>query len=148
MTSTPSRTFTVPPASSSRRSSRATSRRRHRSSGARRCIDSISLPPSDVSSERMLRRWLTRGPSRGLAGAGTAEVFQSLGRRGLPSPCPRRLSCPASAGGGVELCIDERGTLSHDGQRFRELYRELGPAVYRRCLRLLGDRELAQDATQ
>jgi RNA polymerase sigma-70 factor (ECF subfamily) len=39
-------------------------------------------------------------------------------------------------------------SVSTDEQRFRELYRELGPAVYRRCLRLLGDRELAQDATQ
>ena len=28
------------------------------------------------------------------------------------------------------------------------LYRELGPAVFRRCLRLLGDRALAEDATQ
>jgi len=28
------------------------------------------------------------------------------------------------------------------------LYRELGPAVYRRCLRLLGDRASAEDATQ
>jgi RNA polymerase sigma-70 factor (ECF subfamily) len=28
------------------------------------------------------------------------------------------------------------------------LYRELGPAVYRRCLRLLGDRSAAEDATQ
>jgi RNA polymerase sigma-70 factor (ECF subfamily) len=28
------------------------------------------------------------------------------------------------------------------------LYREYGPAVYRRCLRLLHDREAAQDATQ
>ena len=28
------------------------------------------------------------------------------------------------------------------------LYREFGPAVYRRCLRLLRDREAAQDATQ
>jgi len=28
------------------------------------------------------------------------------------------------------------------------LYREFGPAVYRRCLRLLHDREAAQDATQ
>jgi RNA polymerase sigma-70 factor (ECF subfamily) len=28
------------------------------------------------------------------------------------------------------------------------LYRELGPAVYRRCLRLLGDRAAAEDATQ
>lgn len=28
------------------------------------------------------------------------------------------------------------------------LYREFGPAVYRRCLRLLGDRAAAEDATQ
>jgi len=28
------------------------------------------------------------------------------------------------------------------------LYREYGPAVYRRCLRLLRDREMARDATQ
>jgi RNA polymerase sigma-70 factor (ECF subfamily) len=28
------------------------------------------------------------------------------------------------------------------------LYREFGPMVYRRCLRLLGDRSAAQDATQ
>jgi RNA polymerase sigma-70 factor (ECF subfamily) len=28
------------------------------------------------------------------------------------------------------------------------LYRELGPAVFRRCLRLLGDRAAAEDATQ
>jgi RNA polymerase sigma-70 factor (ECF subfamily) len=28
------------------------------------------------------------------------------------------------------------------------LYREYGPAVYRRCLRLLGDRAAAEDATQ
>lgn len=28
------------------------------------------------------------------------------------------------------------------------LYREYGPTVYRRCLRLLGDREAARDATQ
>lgn len=28
------------------------------------------------------------------------------------------------------------------------LYREFGPIVYRRCLRLLGDRSAAQDATQ
>jgi RNA polymerase sigma-70 factor (ECF subfamily) len=29
-----------------------------------------------------------------------------------------------------------------------QLYREYGPAVYRRCVRLLRDRELARDATQ
>ena len=28
------------------------------------------------------------------------------------------------------------------------LYRELGPVVYPRCLRLLGDRAAAEDATQ
>ncbi len=37
----------------------------------------------------------------------------------------------------------------HDhGERVARLYREYGPAVYRRCLRLLGDREAARDATQ
>jgi RNA polymerase sigma-70 factor (ECF subfamily) len=34
------------------------------------------------------------------------------------------------------------------GERVAALYREYGPAVYRRCLRLLGDREAARDATQ
>jgi RNA polymerase sigma-70 factor (ECF subfamily) len=33
-------------------------------------------------------------------------------------------------------------------QRAAELYRTYGPAVYRRCLRLLRDREAAADATQ
>jgi RNA polymerase sigma-70 factor (ECF subfamily) len=32
--------------------------------------------------------------------------------------------------------------------RAAQLYREYGPAVYRRCLRLLRDREAARDATQ
>ncbi len=35
-----------------------------------------------------------------------------------------------------------------DRQRAAELYRQYGPAVYRRCLRLLKDREAARDATQ
>lgn len=35
-----------------------------------------------------------------------------------------------------------------DRQRAAELYRTYGPAVYRRCLRLLKDREAASDATQ
>jgi alpha-tubulin suppressor-like RCC1 family protein len=36
-----------------------------------------------------------------------------------------------------------------DGRvRAAELYREYGPAVYRRCVRLLRDREAARDATQ
>lgn len=35
-----------------------------------------------------------------------------------------------------------------DRQRAAELYRLYGPAVYRRCLRLLRDREAAKDATQ
>ncbi|HEX7622816.1 MAG TPA: sigma-70 family RNA polymerase sigma factor [Anaeromyxobacteraceae bacterium] len=36
-----------------------------------------------------------------------------------------------------------------DGRvRAAELYREYGPAVYRRCIRLLRDREAARDATQ
>jgi RNA polymerase sigma-70 factor (ECF subfamily) len=33
-------------------------------------------------------------------------------------------------------------------EKAARLYREYGPAVYRRCLRLLGDREAARDATQ
>lgn len=33
-------------------------------------------------------------------------------------------------------------------ERAAELYRTYGPAVYRRCLRLLRDREAARDATQ
>ena len=32
--------------------------------------------------------------------------------------------------------------------KVEQLYRELGPVVYRRCLRILGDRAAAQDATQ
>jgi RNA polymerase sigma-70 factor (ECF subfamily) len=35
-----------------------------------------------------------------------------------------------------------------DRERVASLYRELGPAVYRRCLRLLKDRDAARDATQ
>jgi RNA polymerase sigma-70 factor (ECF subfamily) len=42
----------------------------------------------------------------------------------------------------------EAGTASEQGQRVVRLYREYGPAVYRRCLRLLRDREAAKDATQ
>jgi RNA polymerase sigma-70 factor, ECF subfamily len=33
-------------------------------------------------------------------------------------------------------------------QRAAELYARYGPAVYRRCLRLLGESEAAKDATQ
>jgi len=38
--------------------------------------------------------------------------------------------------------------VASDRERVVSLYRELGPAVYRRCLRLLKDREAARDATQ
>jgi len=34
------------------------------------------------------------------------------------------------------------------GDRIAELYRTWGPAIYRRCLRLLRDQEAARDATQ
>ncbi|HUL59570.1 MAG TPA: sigma-70 family RNA polymerase sigma factor [Anaeromyxobacteraceae bacterium] len=37
---------------------------------------------------------------------------------------------------------------SDHGDRVVQLYRDYGPAVYRRCLRLLRDREAARDATQ
>ncbi len=42
----------------------------------------------------------------------------------------------------------EDGAGLSDRERIVSLYRELGPAVYRRCLRLLRDREAARDATQ
>ncbi len=42
----------------------------------------------------------------------------------------------------------EGGPLSSQRERVVSLYRELGPVVYRRCLRLLRDREAARDATQ
>lgn len=35
-----------------------------------------------------------------------------------------------------------------EDRQIAELYQRFGPVVYRRCLRLLGDREEAQDATQ
>ncbi len=38
--------------------------------------------------------------------------------------------------------------MSDPREQAARLYREHGPAVYRRCLRLLGDREAARDATQ
>jgi RNA polymerase sigma-70 factor, ECF subfamily len=40
------------------------------------------------------------------------------------------------------------GSQVTDRERAAALYRQYGPAVYRRCLRLLKDREAAQDATQ
>lgn len=40
------------------------------------------------------------------------------------------------------------GPLPDDRERFAGLYRRLGPAVYRRCLRLLREPEAARDATQ
>jgi RNA polymerase sigma-70 factor (ECF subfamily) len=40
------------------------------------------------------------------------------------------------------------GAEAASRERIVSLYRELGPAVYRRCLRLLKDREAARDATQ
>jgi RNA polymerase sigma-70 factor (ECF subfamily) len=38
--------------------------------------------------------------------------------------------------------------LARERERAAEAYRTFGPAVYRRCLRLLRDREAAHDATQ
>ncbi|MGC4119585.1 MAG: sigma-70 family RNA polymerase sigma factor [Myxococcales bacterium] len=38
--------------------------------------------------------------------------------------------------------------MQDDQRELVRLYEELGPVVYRRCLRLLGDREAARDATQ
>jgi RNA polymerase sigma-70 factor (ECF subfamily) len=44
-------------------------------------------------------------------------------------------------------CHYDRG-VPLDAAAAARLYRTYGPAVYRRCLRLLRDRELARDATQ
>jgi RNA polymerase sigma-70 factor (ECF subfamily) len=41
-----------------------------------------------------------------------------------------------------------RGGAVADRERAADLYRTYGPAVYRRCLKLLRDREAARDATQ
>src|SRR6266540_5480869 len=38
--------------------------------------------------------------------------------------------------------------LPHSQRRAAELYKQYGPVVYRRCLRLLKDPEAAKDATQ
>ncbi|HEY3448600.1 MAG TPA: sigma-70 family RNA polymerase sigma factor [Myxococcales bacterium] len=38
--------------------------------------------------------------------------------------------------------------MSDEQRELVRLYEELGPVVYRRCLRLLADREAARDATQ
>jgi RNA polymerase sigma-70 factor (ECF subfamily) len=43
--------------------------------------------------------------------------------------------------------MDERQGLDHRARVVR-LYRDYGPVVYRRCVRLLGDEERARDATQ
>ena len=38
--------------------------------------------------------------------------------------------------------------MPHSQRRAAELYKQYGPVVYRRCLRLLKDQEAAKDATQ
>jgi RNA polymerase sigma-70 factor (ECF subfamily) len=40
------------------------------------------------------------------------------------------------------------GALVSGREKVAELYKLYGPAIYRRCLRLLGDKEAARDATQ
>jgi RNA polymerase sigma-70 factor (ECF subfamily) len=40
------------------------------------------------------------------------------------------------------------GDAVRERERAADLYRQYGPAVYRRCLKLLRDREAAKDATQ
>jgi len=44
--------------------------------------------------------------------------------------------------------LDTKNHPPGGDKQVANLYRELGPAVYRRCLRLLGDRAAAEDATQ
>ena len=51
----------------------------------------------------------------------------------------------AALGGGV---LQAGGRVLDPRQRVAELYKTYGPAIYRRCLRLLGDKEAARDATQ
>jgi RNA polymerase sigma-70 factor (ECF subfamily) len=44
--------------------------------------------------------------------------------------------------------IGRRSRVLDPRERVAELYKTYGPAIYRRCLRLLGDKEGARDATQ
>jgi RNA polymerase sigma-70 factor (ECF subfamily) len=46
------------------------------------------------------------------------------------------------------VCGKTEGALVSGREKVAELYKLYGPAIYRRCLRLLGDKEAARDATQ
>ena len=46
------------------------------------------------------------------------------------------------------MWVTTEGTLVSGREKVAELYKLYGPAIYRRCLRLLGDKEAARDATQ
>ena len=52
----------------------------------------------------------------------------------------------AAAVAGVVEC--RRSRVLDPRDRVAELYKTYGPAIYRRCLRLVGDTEAARDATQ
>src|SRR5512133_2741664 len=69
------------------------------------------------------------------------------GRR-APARMPpfRESAIPVPAGEGRESRMPGGGVSA--AERAAELYRTFGPAVYRRCLKLLRDREAARDATQ
>lgn len=76
--------------------------------------------------------WL---PRRGAVDMGTAR----LGAVATTwVPFPDRIAKAVARGGAA---VDHR-------QEAARLYRDFGPVVYRRCLRLLRDREAARDATQ
>ncbi len=77
----------------------------------------------------------------------------------LPLPEPLLVGMgPAHAGarGAIRAPLATRGAEAMQGggvavdrrEEAARLYREYGPAVYRRCLRLLRDRDVARDATQ
>jgi len=66
---------------------------------------------------------------------------QAYRQQFIPIPLPRPTPHRVSPRRGEQELVDRR----EEAARF---YREYGPAVYRRCLRLLRDREAARDATQ
>ncbi len=70
-------------------------------------------------------------------------MMPSRSGRTAPATGPFRR---AEQGGGRGPMTDPQAQAHRE--RVIRLYREFGPVVYRRCVRLLGDREHARDATQ
>jgi len=63
-----------------------------------------------------------------------------------PPPPPSERDCELAAPPKAAAASDGGGLARN--RKVAELYRLYGPAVYRRCLRLLGDPEAARDGTQ